>query len=414
MSVVTPYVSPTIVDFTLTTALGVGNDANLDNLTSGISGLSRCEFAEASRLDTYVGEIKGLEDVEIPESLARYSCRNNKLALLALEQDDFSNKVRSLVTRHGSQRVGVIIGTSTSGIRQTEQAYNESVASHQTAAAANGEKPQLTTLPDWYHYRETHNAHSVSDFVARVLGIEGYSLTISTACSSSAKVFATGARAISAGLCDAVVVGGVDSLCLTTLFGFNSLQLVSREVCRPCDVKRNGISIGEAGGFAIITRDEQPGIANLVGYGESADAYHMSSPHPDGKGAYLCMQAALARADIPPQLIGYLNLHGTGTPANDESECKAVFDTFGAATPCSSTKGFTGHTLGACGIVESAFSLFALEHQFLPVNLNVIELDPNIRANIVTESSHGKFGYTMTNAFGFGGNNCSLIFGMPS
>ncbi|MEX2488422.1 MAG: beta-ketoacyl synthase N-terminal-like domain-containing protein, partial [Pseudomonadales bacterium] len=232
----------------MTTALGVGKDENYDRLSRGVSGLSRCEFDEAARLDTFVGEVEGVEDVEIPDNFARYTCRNNKLALLALEQDDFSNKVRSLVARHGPERVGVIIGTSTSGIRQTEQAYNESVDSHQTETLESGEKPHITALPDWYHYRETHNAHSVSDFVGRVLGIKGYSLTISTACSSSAKVFATGARAISAGLCDAVVVGGVDTLCLTTLFGFNSLQLVSHDVCRPCDVNRNGISIGEAGG----------------------------------------------------------------------------------------------------------------------------------------------------------------------
>lgn len=406
-------VKPVILDFTLTTALGTGKGANLDKLSKEISGLSPCEFHEATRLDTWTGEVKGVEDVEIPTSFARYACRNNKLALLALEQDNFSEKVKSLVKRHGPERIGVIIGTSTSGIRQTEQAYKESVDSQQATGTESGEAPRVGSLPDWYHYRETHNSHSVSDFVTRILGLKGYSLTISTACSSSAKVFATGARAISAGLCDAVVVGGVDSLCLTTLFGFNSLQLVSHDVCRPCDANRKGISIGEAGGFAILTR-EQEGVATLMGYGESADAHHMSSPHPEGKGARLCMDEALAKAGVGAGQVGYLNLHGTGTNANDESECKAVIDIFGPEIPCSSTKGFTGHTLGACGIVESAFSLFALTEQFLPANLNLVTLDPDIKANVVREHRQEKLSYTMTNSFGFGGNNCSLVFGLPS
>jgi 3-oxoacyl-[acyl-carrier-protein] synthase I len=390
-----------IIDFTLTTCLGQGKSENLIKLRRGESGLSPCTFEGASSLQTWTGEVRGVNDVEMPAHLKKFDCRNNRLALLGLEQDQFMDQVKAASVKFGSLRVGVIMGTSTSGIAHTERAYFESL---------DDQTHNIARLPDWYHYRETHNVHSISRFVQSVLGLGGYNLTISTACSSSAKVFASASRALASGACDAVVVGGVDSLCLTTLFGFNSLQLTSADVCRPCDVNRAGISIGEAAGFALVTRNNEAAIATLAGYGESADAHHMSSPHPEGKGAYLAMQAAIQRANLGPSNIGYLNLHGTGTKSNDSAECMAISNLFGRNVPCSSTKGFTGHTLGACGIVESSICLLALQNRFLPLNLNLETLDPEIAATIVSEPTDKTIDFAMTNSFGFGGNNSSLIF----
>jgi 3-oxoacyl-[acyl-carrier-protein] synthase-1 len=238
-------------------------------------------------------------------------------------------------------------------------------------------------------------------------------MVISTACSSSAKVFAAAQRYIDAGLCDAALVGGVDSLCLTTLYGFNSLQLVSEQPCRPSDARRNGLSLGEAAGFTLLMRasDDDRGDVQLCGYGESSDAYHMSSPHPDGLGAQLAMQSALDRAGLSARDIDYINLHGTATPANDLAEGKAIAAMFGSDTPCSSTKGWIGHTLGAAGISEALFSLLAIRHGFLPQSLNTEQPDPAIPCRILTAREDRAPRRVLSNSFGFGGTNCSLILG---
>ncbi|MGH8457262.1 MAG: beta-ketoacyl synthase N-terminal-like domain-containing protein, partial [Stenotrophobium sp.] len=238
-------------------------------------------------------------------------------------------------------------------------------------------------------------------------------LSIATACSSSAKVFASAHRAMQAGLCDTAIVGGVDSLCLTTLYGFNSLQLVSPEICRPADAARRGISIGEAAGFAILEKNAGAGMA-LLGYGESSDAHHMSAPHPEGEGAAAAMRAALERAGLRPQDVDYINLHGTATPANDAAEDKGVCALFGTATPCSSTKGWTGHTLGAAAITEAVFALLCMEHGFMPRSLNTQEKDPAIHGNILLQAREAGVARVLSNSFGFGGNNCSLLFGRPA
>jgi 3-oxoacyl-[acyl-carrier-protein] synthase-1 len=205
-------------------------------------------------------------------------------------------------------------------------------------------------------------------------------------------------------------VGGVDSLCLTTLYGFNSLQLISADICRPADAARLGISIGEAGGFALLDPSAEGSLA-LLGYGESSDAYHMSLPEPAGRGAIESMRAALARAEVTPGEVDYINLHGTGTIANDNSESRAVCEVFGNTTPCSSTKGWTGHTLGAAGMVEAAISLMAIEQGFMPHSLNTRTKDPAIGAGILLETRVAPVERVLSNSFGFGGSNCSLLFG---
>jgi 3-oxoacyl-[acyl-carrier-protein] synthase-1 len=384
-----------ISQYTITSALGAGRGAHLQALRSGVTGLRRQAF-ETCELPCWTGLVSGL-GTPLAGELAEWECRNNRLAWLALQQDGFISAVQTLRERYGASRVGVFIGTSTAGVHSTELAYRER---HATQGP----------LPEWFNYRTTQNCFSAADFVREVLQLRGVALAIATACSSSAKVFASAHRAMEAGLCDAAIVGGVDSLCLTTLYGFHSLQLIAPDICRPADALRNGISIGEAAGFAMLERDPSSKLA-LLGYGESSDAHHMSSPHPEGEGAATAMRAALARAGISASEVDYINLHGTATPANDAAEDKAVYAVFGATTPCSSTKGWTGHTLGAAAITEAAFSLLCLSEGFLPHSLNTRERDPALRSNILLQSREQSLQRVLSNSFGFGGSNCSLLFG---
>ena len=385
-----------ISQYTVSSAVGTGCAENWQALISGVTGLKPCRFYDIKNLSAFVGEVKILDSVKLDQSLADYDCRNNRLALLGLEQDNFLSATQTAIKKYGASRVGVFIGTSTSGIFQTEQAY---IASK-----------DFQELPDWYHYRGSQNIYSVTDFVRHCTGAKGHSNAISTACSSSAKVFASAQRAITNGLCDAAIVGGVDTLCLTTLYGFNSLQLVADEICRPADINRKGISIGEAAGFALLEPSTDLEGPLLVSYGESSDAHHMSSPHPDGNGAYAAMQDALALANIEANNIDYINLHGTATSSNDLAEAKAVERLFGKSVPCSSSKGWTGHTLGAAGIVEAVYSLLCIENDWLPQSLNTETIDPKININIVMEAKKSSVNTVLSNSFGFGGSNCSLIF----
>ncbi len=383
--------------YTASSALGLGKAAHAAALHAERTGLTPRPW-ETSTLATWVGEAPGVNQVRIEGADAPWDCRNNRLARLGLRQDGFLDAVAAARQRYGAQRVGVFMGTSTGGIQQTELAYR--------ARGVDG------ALPGWYDYPHTHSAFSVAQFTQRELGLSNLALTISTACSSSAKVFASAQRAMRSGLCDAAVVGGADSLCLMTLYGFNSLQLISPDICRPADARRQGISIGEAAGYALLEWPENStSPLALLGYGESSDAYHMSSPEPEGRGAYAAMNAALERAALKPAEIDYINLHGTGTRANDAAEDKAVCSLFGLDTPCSSTKGWTGHTLGAAGILEAIVCLLALEQGFLPRSLNTEERDPALHGNILLSAQQRPVRRALSNSFGFGGSNCSLIFG---
>ena len=387
-----------ITSYTLTTALGAGLEANWGQLEAGASGLRPCAFAGSEALATWVGEVDGLDRIALPPRLAAFDCRNNRLAWHGLQQDGFLAAVAAAVERYGAGRVACYIGTSTAGIHQTELAYMALDA-------------QTGALPADYRYETTHNTYSIGEFVRLALGLEGVSCVISTACSSSAKVFASARRSIAAGWCDAAVVGGVDSLCLTTLYGFNALQLVAAQPCRPCDIGRSGISIGEAAGFALLERATHAAAPALLGCGESSDAHHMSSPHPEGAGARLAMAAAIESAGLAPAAIDYVNLHGTGTPANDLAEARAVAQLLGGEVACSSTKGWTGHTLGAAGIVEAALSLLCLERGLAPRSLHTTVPDPALEINVLLEHRAQRLGAVLTNSFGFGGSNCSLVLG---
>ncbi len=343
----------------------------------------------------------GVDDVQLADDLTEYDCRNNRLAELGLRADGFGDAVRAAAQRWGAQRVGVFLGTSTSGILQTEVAYRH-------------RDPATGALPASLHYASTHNTYSVAGYVRAALGLQGPAYVVSTACSSSAKVFAAAARMLAAGVVDAAVVGGVDSLCMTTLYGFKSLELVSTDICRPWDADRNGLSLGEGAAFALLQRDADHPAAWLLGAGESSDGHHMSSPHPEGAGAAAAMRGALAQAGLQPADVDYLNLHGTGTPGNDAAEDKAVSAVFGSALPCSSTKGFTGHTLGAAGGVEAAICLLALQHGFMPAGLNLRQPDPALRSHYLPELRRQALRVVASNSFGFGGSNACLVFGVAA
>jgi len=374
----------------------------LEALQQGRKALKPCDF-ETVELSTFIGEVNAVNTVKMPADMADYNCRNNRLARLGLEQDGFNDAVNHTVEKYGRERIGVFIGTSTSGILETELSFRN-------------RDPVTGALPADFIYSKSQNTYSVADFTRQYFKLAGPAVAVSSACSSSAKVFSVARRMIEAGLIDAAVVGGVDTLCLTTLYGFNSLGLLSTQACRPYDSARDGISIGEAAAFALLERPDantQADAVLLLGIGESSDAYHMSSPHPEGLGARLAMQQALESAGLSPADIDYINLHGTATPSNDAAEAKAVTAVFGDATPpCSSSKGATGHTLGAAGAVEAVICALALQHAFIPGGLNTTQVDPLLKLNYQFKNSNQVLTRVMSNSFGFGGTNCSLIFGL--
>lgn len=384
-----------VSSYTAATAVGRGVTALTDALRQRRSGLRPNDFTDAP-LATYIGRVTGIEDEPLLNQWAEWECRNNRLAWLALQGDDFFDAALRARERYGSNRVALVLGTSTSSIGATEEAYRRLLP--------DGQYPEDLRRP------VVHTPHSLGDFVRAALGLEGIVVTVGTACSSSAKVFAQAQRLIHCGLADAAVIGGVDSLCGSVLFGFNSLDLVSPEPCRPFDVARRGISLGEAAGFALLERDGDSGPW-LLGCGESSDAHHMSSPHPQGLGARRSIEAALANAGLPAAAVDYINLHGTASQKNDEVEAALIAEMFPATTRASSTKGWTGHTLGAAGIVEAIVTLIATETGLIPGTLNTETLDPTCGPQVCIANHEADVRVALTNSFGFGGSNCSLLFG---
>jgi 3-oxoacyl-[acyl-carrier-protein] synthase-1 len=385
---------------TATSCLGAGLRATYASLQAQRSGLVPCNF-ETVRLNTYVGQVSGVDAQSLPGTLTNYGCRNNRLAMLGLSQDGFIEATAQTIARYGAHRVGLFLGTSTSGILEAEIAYRH-------------RDPQTGLLPESFKYAESQDFFSVADFVRRLLGIKGPTAVVSTACSSSAKVFGMAKRYINLGLIDAALVGGVDSLCLTTLYGFHSLQLTSALPCRPFDAHRDGISIGEAAAFAlleVISDSRNPDSLALLGVGESSDAYHISTPHPEGSGARQAMQGALVDAGLTPSAVDYINLHGTGTPSNDCAESIAVEAIFGTEIPCSSTKGASGHALGAAGALEIALSALAITEGFLPGGLHCATLDPACHLNYLRANAASAPRVALSNSLGFGGTNCSVLLG---
>ena len=385
-----------ITAYTATCAAGRGVAALARAVASQTSGLRPNDFG-ADPLPCWIGRVAGVEDEPLPPPFEAWDARNNRLAWIALNHDDFLARAKAAVARYGADRVSLVLGTSTSSIEETERAYRE--------LTADGH------FSDSQRRREAHQTHSLTAFVQAAIGIDGPALTIATACSSSAKVFASAARLMQSGLADAVVVGGADSLCGSVLYGFNALELVSREPCKPFDANRTGLSLGEAAGFALLEKvDVDAAAPRLAGYGESADAHHMSAPHPQGLGAERALHDALARAGLQTTDIDYINLHGTASRQNDDVEAALVARNFNADTLASSTKGWTGHTLGAAGIVECVFTLLAMKDGVVPGTLNTQTLDPVCSPQIILDNRRRDVRAALSNSFGFGGNNCCLAF----
>lgn len=388
-----------IIDYDSCSSAGMNVVELRRAIQRGQGGLVKnCVFG--SDLDTWVGIVRDVDNIT---HLGQWQSRNNALAALGLEQGTLLNTVITLINKYGANRIGLVMGSSTSSIDRTETAYAH--LEHDGRLKPEYQQPLV------------HNPHAPSLFVSHYTGITGPSLTINTACSSSAKVFATGSRWLEHGVVDAVLVGGVDTLCLSVLHGFDSLQLLSRNPCKPFDHYRDGINLGEASGFAVLQRsgenDDSLGI-KLTGYGESSDAHHMSHPHPEGFGARISIQQALKRADVDARNIDYINLHGTSSRANDLIEGRLISELFPQTTLCSSTKAWMGHTLGAAGITEAIITMDTLQTGLIPGSKNLKYLDEALSLSIQAENQSKKCKHVMTNSFGFGGNNCTLLFSKAS
>jgi 3-oxoacyl-[acyl-carrier-protein] synthase-1 len=384
-----------ITAYGMCNGLGPTTAEVIASLSAGRSGL------KAPPLDlpfeTACGAVAGdLPLPKLPASLARSDSRITRLTALGLE--DALPAIARAVARWGKDRVGAVIGTSTGGLSNTEIAY--------------AERARTGRLPEWFDFANQHPFHVVGEVVCAIAGITGPSYVVSTACSSSAKAFGGAARLLDAGLCDAVVVGGADTLCQTTLRGFHALSVLAPAPCRPFARDRNGISIGEGAAFLVLERAAD-GPARFVGIGESADAYHMSSPDPEGHGALAAMAQALDRAGLAPGDIDYVNAHGTGTAKNDVAEAIAIGALLGNDVPVASTKGYTGHLLGAGGATEAAFAVASIELGFVPASVGSEPLDPDVKIRVVGARTPARVRAAMSNSFAFGGSNASLVFGAP-
>lgn len=383
-------------------SLGSNKNDVLTNLLAG----SQTGMVKSSELlmdgDVIIGQVKTkLPDVNKVFSL--YDCRNNQLLLGALEQ--IKKQVDSLIKQYGKNRIAVVLGSSTSGVLEGESALNDFLSSGD--------------FPADFHYKKQEMG-SPAEFLSAYLGLDNVAITISTACSSSGKAFASARNYIQAGICDAVIVGGVDSLCRLTINGFTSLESVSKNICNPFSQNRDGISIGEGAALFILQAEcsdfDDSSEIILAGVGESSDAHHMSAPEPDGLGAIEAMRAALADANLHAGDIDYVNLHGTATIKNDEMETLAMLSVFDADKLCSSSKPLTGHTLGAAGAIELALCWLILSssntNNQLPPHIWDKKQGINMHPlNLIESGCTKKAHRVMSNSFAFGGSNVSLILG---
>ena len=358
-------------------------------------------FSEDMRLETgwlndgqatMVGKICS----DLPPIFGEFNTRNNQIALSALMQ--IQPDIEMAIARYGADRIAVVMATSTSGISNGELAIN---------ALLKNEVP-----PGNFHYQQQELGY-LGDFVANYFKITGPNYSISTACSSSGRIFLSAKRLLKSGLVDAVIVGGADSLCKLTVNGFHALEALSLKQCNPFSANRNGINIGEAGAFMLLSKDGQHNDIALLGAGDSSDAHHISAPQPEGKGAIEAMSKALVDAQLSCDDIGYINAHGTATMLNDEMEAKAIYQIFANKVPVSSTKPLTGHTLGAASIVEACICCLVLQQKLdLPKQINDGINDHSFpQILLVKEQKKLQKKAILSNSFAFGGNNISLIFG---
>lgn len=379
-------------------ALGDTREAILARLAAGSTGLAPLREGVLSAplgFDTAVGEVT----TALPELPRELAARSTRLARMAVHLvNGLENPLRRARERWRPERIAILLGTSTAGAATTERAYRDFVR--------NG------VFPGAYDFRLQHTYGAVLDVVAALTGARGPASMVSTACTSGSKPFATAQRLIEADMIDAAIVGGVDTLCSLTLNGFHLLQALDTRPCRPFSSDRRGISIGEGGAFALVERNGDARVV-LEGVGETSDAYHISAPHPEGLGALAAMREALARAGRAPADVDHVNAHGTGTQLNDSAEAKAILTVLGPEVPVVSTKGFTGHTLGAAGAIEFVLSAYAIEEGWIPRSIGSNPADPTLGIRVVSEVMRGAFRRVISNSFAFGGNNVSVVVGAP-
>lgn len=378
----------------------LGNDLVqiAQNLTAGTApGMSLQEGWLTENRPVWLGTVTGDLPAILGDLMAHRS-RNNQLLLAALAQ--IESQVSAAIAQYGKDRVAVIMGTSTSGIAEGEEAVRYL---HQ-----HGE------FPPGFDYRQ-QELGDPSQFMAELLDLSGPAYTLSTACSSSARAIISGKRLIEAGLVDAAIVGGADSLCRMPVNGFNSLESLSHGRCAPFGQGRDGINIGEASALILLTRE--PAEVALLGVGESSDAWHMSAPHPEGLGAERAISMALKMAGLTASDVGYINAHGTATPLNDQVEAAVIHRLFGNSTPCSSTKHLTGHTLGAAGATEAALSWLILTQALHLPHQDFSQISRDVSLPDIWLATTGQplaRPVILSNSFAFGGNNASILIGSPS
>lgn len=389
-----------LAELGIVTALGNSIDETWPRLVAGDQSrfVERDDLSPGAphRFGAVVGDLPA-----VPASLQHFACRNNELALAAYQQ--IAGGVDAARRRFGGDRVGVVVGTSTSGIDAAESAFRD--------RARSGQLPARFDLAQFEH-------GGLSEFLALVAGARGPHYAIATACSAGAKALVSARALLELDLCDAVIAGGVDALCQLTVQGFGSLQVIASGITNPMSRNRDGLTLGEGAALFLVTRDGDG--SQVLGAGESSDAYHMSAPEPAGIGAESCMRAALADARLAPEAISYLNLHGTGTPQNDAVESRAVERVFGRGLPCSSTKPLVGHALGASGAIEAAFCWMLLARRDgasmqVPPHRWDGEMDPEIASLELAKPGSRVIAQgpaaVMSTSLGFGGSNCALILG---
>ena len=401
--------------FTATCAAGTGVQALAAAVLAQRSGLRPLADIQpapnwpgpGAPVATWVGSVDALAARPLPPAFAAWDCRPTRLAWHAMQFDGFFDAVAAARKRCGAARVGLVLGTSASTIVDSEAAYRHLDAGG--GFAATHRNPRLNT------------PHALAAFVQQALALDGPAVTVSTACSSSAKALASAQRWLHAGVVDAVVVAGVDALSASLLHGFRSLGLVSAGPCQPFDAQRRGISVGEAAAFVLLQREaDRPsgsGALQLLGYGESNDAHHMSAPHPQGLGAEAALDATLARAGVDAAAVDFVNLHGTASASNDEVEAALVVRRYAPQVHACATKGLTGHAMGAASLLEAVICLLALQGRGLAGTAHTRAADPAFgpvfARQLHLQPATGPARLAASHSFGFGGNNCVLLFGGP-
>ena len=375
-------------------ALGATREQVLSALYAGRSGLELSQFA--APLQTALGAVPDPLPL-LPAKLRAFDTRLARMAVLLSEP--LQPQLSAALKRYGASRIGIVVASSTGGLAASEQAF--------AAARSTG------ALPDDYSFERSHAFYALVEVLRGLTGVRGPGYVVSTACSSGNKVFGSAQRLLAAGMLDAVLVGGIDSLCQITVRGFHSLGILSARPCKPFASDRDGTSIGEGGALFLIERASEAAVA-LCGVGECSDAHHMTQPAPDGSGAAAAMRFALEDAGLDPSQIDHVNAHGTGTPLNDSAEARAIDAVLGRRVPVVSTKAATGHMLGAAAAIEALFAIAAIERGQLPPSLGCAPRDPEIQLAISGEPRAHACRYVISNALAFGGSNASVIFGAAS